>query len=421
MTLLIKNGILIDPVTEKQSVQDMLVENGKIASIAGNLSAPGAQVIDAGGKLVTPGLVDMHVHLREPGFEAKETVATGTLAAIKGGFSSVACMPNTHPVTDIAPVVEFILSRARAAGKAKVYPIGAITKGSEGKELAPMAELKEAGAVAFSDDGKPVMSAAVMRRAMEYASMLDAAIISHCEDTTLAGGGAMHEGDISTMLGLKGIPASAEEVMVARDVILAKETGCRLHIAHVSTAGSVAIIRQAKSMGIKVTAETTPHHFTLTHDMVQGYDTNTKVNPPLRTLQDVEAVREGLVDGTIDVIASDHAPHAVEEKEVEYQLAPFGLVGLETTVGLVWTRLVKPGILTPEQAVAKLTINPARILGINAGSLEVGMPADITLIEPDKEWEVNPEEFASKGKNTPFAGWKLTGQPVMTLVNGVKL
>ncbi len=419
MSLLIKNGIIIDPCAENRAVKDILVENGKIAGVSEHLTAPEAEVLDATDKLVTPGLVDMHVHLREPGFEAKETVQTGTLAALKGGFTSVACMPNTYPVADNASVIRYILGRAQEAGNAKVYPVGAITKNSEGSELAPMAELKEAGAVAFSDDGKPVNDAAVMRRAMEYAKMLDAVIISHCEESTLAGG-VMHEGTISTMLGLKGIPAAAEEVMVARDVILARLTGCRLHIAHVSTAGSVQIIREAKSRGIKVTAETTPHHFTLTHDYVHGYDTATKVNPPLRAPEDVEAILAGLADGTIDVIATDHAPHTEEEKNVEYDLAPFGLVGLETAVGLVWSQLVLPGFLTAEQAVAKLSLNPARILGVPAGSLEVGAPADITIIEPRQEWEVNPESFASKGKNTPFAGRKLTGKPVMTLVNGTR-
>lgn len=419
MSLLIRSGLVIDPARGIRETMDILVENGKISSLGKNLLAPGAEVIDASGKLVTPGLVDMHVHLREPGFEAKETVETGTLAALKGGFTSVACMPNTNPVADNAAVIEFILSRARAAGNAKVYPIGAITRNSGGKELAEMAELKDAGAVAFSDDGRPVADAAVMRRAMQYASMLDMVIISHCEDTSLARGGVMHEGAVSTVLGLRGIPASAEEIMVARDVILAKETGCRLHIAHVSTAGSVQIIREAKALGIKVTAEATPHHFTLTHEAVRGYDTATKVNPPLRTPADVEAVKEGLADGTIDVIATDHAPHTVEEKDVEYDLAPFGLVGLETAVGLVWSQLVKPGILTPEQAIAKMTVNPARILGINAGSLEVGSPADITIIDPDKEWQVRPELFASKGRNTPFSGWTLKGQAVTTIVNGL--
>jgi len=419
MSLLIRNGLVIDPAGETREITDILVENGKISSMGTNLIAPGAEVIDAAGKLVVPGLVDMHVHLREPGYEAKETVETGTLAAVKGGFTSVACMPNTDPVADNPSVIEFILSRARAAGNAKVYPVAAITRNSRGKELAPMAELKEAGAVAFSDDGRPVTDAAVMRRAMEYASMLGMPVISHCEDVDLAGGGVMHEGSVSTMLGLKGIPASAEEIMVARDVILAGETGCHLHVAHVSTAGSVQIIRAAKARGIKVTAEAAPHHFTLTHDAVQGYDTYAKVNPPLRTAADVEAIKEGLADGTIDVIATDHAPHTVEEKDVEYDLAPFGLVGLETAVGLVWSRLVRPGILTPEQAIAKMTVNPARILGINAGALQVGSPADITVIDPDKEWKVRPELFASKGRNTPFTGYKLTGQVEMTVVNGI--
>lgn len=433
MFLLIKGGDVIDPAGESQQAVDILIENGKILSIGPNLGlnlpAAGADVINTAGKLVLPGLVDMHVHLREPGYEAKETVATGALAAVRGGFTSVACMPNTDPIADNPAVIAYIISQARRAGRAKVYPVAAITRHSEGNELAPMAELKEAGAVAFSDDGQPVSSAVIMKRAMEYASMLGMPVISHCEDLSLAAGGVMHEGRVSTMLGLKGIPASAEEVMIARDVILAGETGCHLHIAHASTRGAVHIIRQAKALGIKVTAEVTPHHFTLTHAAVAGqgtnnddmssYDTNTKVNPPLRTAADVEAIKEGLADGTIDVIATDHAPHTAEEKDVEYDLAPFGLVGLETAVGLVWSHLVKPGILTPEQAVAKMTIHPSRILGLNAGTLQAGSAADITIIDPHQEWKVDRALFAGKSKNTPFAGHSLMGKVVATIVDGV--
>ncbi|MCF8010841.1 MAG: dihydroorotase [Clostridiales bacterium] len=419
MCLLIKNGIVIDPARNIKKNCDVLTENAKIASVGESLESPDAEIIDAAGKIVMPGIVDMHVHLREPGFEAKETIQTGTFAALRGGVTSVACMPNTNPVADNASVINFILNRAKEAGNARVYPVGAITKNSEGKLLSEIAELKDAGAAAISDDGRPVNSAGVMRRAMQYASMLDLPVISHCENLDLAGEGVMHEGAVSTALGLKGIPASAEEVMVARDIILAEETGCRLHIAHVSTARSIQLVREAKARGVNVTAEVAPHHFTLTHEAVKGYNTFTKVNPPLREAKDVEAVKEGLADGTIDVIATDHAPHTMEEKDVEYDLAPFGIAGVETAAGLIWNELVKPGILNVEDAVAKITLNPARILGICAGTLVPGMPADIIAIEPNKEWEVDPEFFAGRSKNTPFAGKKLTGKVLITILNGI--
>ncbi|MBO8136557.1 MAG: dihydroorotase [Desulfotomaculum sp.] len=397
---------------------DILVENGVITGIGPGLEAAGARVIEADGKYVCPGLIDMHVHLREPGFEHKESIATGTRAAARGGFTAVACMPNTKPVADNAAVVRFILERAAAEGVVNVYPIAAITKGSKGEEITEMADLKEAGAVAVSDDGLPVQDAGVMRRAMQYAAMLQLPVIPHCENKSLAADGVMHEGFQSTVLGLPGIPAAAEEVMVARDIILAENTGCHVHIAHISTAGSVELVRQAKKKGVKVTCEVTPHHFTLTHEMVNGYNTNTKVNPPLRTREDVEAVKEGLADGTIDVIATDHAPHTVEEKNVEYQYAPFGLVGLETAVGLVFTELVETGVLTVPQAIAKLTINPARVLAVPGGRLDVGERADITIIDPQAGEIINPDDFASKGRNTPFTGRRLKGLPVMTVVNG---
>jgi dihydroorotase len=300
----------------------------------------------------------------------------------------------------------------------RVYPVGAITSGSLGMEMAEMGDMKESGAVAFSDDGMPVMNPGLMRRAMQYARMLDAVIISHCEDKKLADGGFMHEGYVSTILGLKGIPAAAEEVMVARDILLAEETGCRLHIAHVSTAGSVRLLREAKSRGVKVTAEAAPHHFTLTDQSVIGYDTSTKVNPPLRTAEDVAEIRKGLADGTIDVIATDHAPHTVEEKDVEYERAPFGMVGLETAVGLVWTELVAGGVLTPVQAITKMTLNPAKVLGLPSGTLEAGADADITIIDPAAAWTVDPAQFAGKGRNTPFAGRVLQGLPYATIVCG---
>ncbi|MFA5384390.1 MAG: dihydroorotase [Eubacteriales bacterium] len=418
MKLLIKGGTLISPDQKKMFITDVLVADGKIAAFGDNLEMDGAVIIDAGGKLVLPGLIDLHVHLREPGFEDSETIATGTMAAARGGFTSLACMPNTNPVADNSTVISFILNKARREGKVNVFPIGAITAGSKGEELAEMAYLKEAGAVAFSDDGRCVSNAAVMYRAMQYAAMINMPVIAHCEDTRLSAQGAMHEGYYSTLLGLKGIPAAAEEVIVARDLILAKEAGCRLHIAHVSTAGSVQLIRQAKSNGLKVTAEATPHHFTLTDRAVTGFDTSTKVNPPLRTLEDVNAVRQGLRDGTIDVIATDHAPHAQEKKEVEYDNAPFGISGLETAVGLVWTELVNAGILSPLEAIEKMTANPARILNIAKGILAKGADADLTIIDPARTEKVDPARFVSKGRNTPFAGRTLTGVPILTIVGG---
>ncbi len=418
MKLLIKGGLVTDPIAGKIIEKDILVVDGRIARTGVSLNKGDAKVLDVSGKLVTPGFIDMHVHLREPGLEAKETIRSGTRAAARGGFTSVACMPNTDPVADNAAVISYIKNTAAAGGAVNVYPIGAITRASKGEELAEMGDMEEAGAVAFSDDGMPVMNAGLMRRAMQYARMLGRTVISHCEDKNLSADGVMHEGYVSTMLGLKGIPASAEEVMVARDILLASETGCRLHIAHVSTAGSVRLVREAKTRGVRVTAEVTPHHFTLTDKDVIGYDTFTKVNPPLRTAADVEAVKEGLADGTIDVIATDHAPHTIEEKDVEYESAPFGLVGLETAVGLVWTVLVDTGVLTPLQAVAKMTLNPAGILGIPRGTLETGAEADITIIDPGMNWTVDSALFESKGRNTPFNGMMLKGQVYATVVRG---
>lgn len=418
MKLLIKGGSLVDPEKHTVTQLDILVKDSLIAAMEENLTVEDAVVIDAKGKLVCPGLIDMHVHLREPGYEAKETIATGTAAAARGGFTAVACMPNTNPVNDNKAVVRFIYDRAAAVGSCKVYPIAAITKGSKGKEITEMADLKAAGAVALSDDGQPVADAGVMRRAMQYAAMLDLPVISHCEDKSLVLDGVMHEGYVSTIKGLPGIPAAAEEIMVARDIILAESTGCHLHIAHVSTAGSVELVRQAKKRGINVTCEVTPHHFTLTDRAVGDYNTATKVNPPLRTDRDIAAIKQGLADGTIDVIATDHAPHTAEEKGVEYQYAPFGIVGLETAVGLVFTELVSPGVLTVTQAIEKMSLNPAKILGISGGLLAVGMPADITVIDIDATEKVDPAEFVSKGRNTPFSGMQLKGLPVMTIVNG---
>lgn len=417
MRYLIKGGIVVDPVSETLSELDVLVNEGIIVEMGQGLKDAEAKVIEAVGKYVCPGFIDMHVHLREPGYEYKEDIESGTKAAVMGGFTAVACMPNTNPVIDNAALVNHVLQRAKDSF-CQVYPIAALTKGSLGKELTEMADLKAAGAVALSDDGQPVMDSGLMHRVMQYAAMLDITVISHSEDLNLAAGGQMNEGPVSTMLGLKGIPAAAEEIMVARDILLAEATKCKLHLAHLSTAGSVRMVREAKTRGVKVTAEATPHHFTLTDEAVQGFNTNAKVNPPLRGRGDLEAIQKGLADGTIDVIATDHAPHAYHEKDVEFQYAPNGLVGLETAVGLVFTNLVEPGILTVPQAVAKLSWQPRRVLGLSGGRLEVGAVADITLIDPKCSEVVDPSKFQSKGKNTPFARWKLTGLPVLTMIKG---
>ncbi|AKX93630.1 dihydroorotase [Neomoorella thermoacetica] len=419
MAILIKGGRVIDPARNLDGRQDILIEGEKITTLAANLEAPaGARVIDAGGMIVTPGLIDMHVHLREPGYEQKETIASGTRAAAAGGFTAVACMANTNPVADSASVIYFIKEKARQEGVVRVYPVGALSKGLEGKEIAEIGDLAAAGAVAISDDGRPVMNALVMRHALEYAKMFNLPVISHCEDEALANDGLMHEGLVATILGLRGIPAAAEEVMVARDLILAELTGGRLHLAHVSTAGSVRLLKEARARGVRVTAEATPHHLCLTDMLVQSYDTSTKVNPPLRPAGDVAAVAAALAAGDIDVIASDHAPHADEDKDVEYDYAPFGMVGLETAVPLVVTELILPGKLTWQQAIKSWTANPARILNIPGGSLVPGGVADVTIIDPDMEKEVDVNEFYSRGHNSPLQGRKLKGWPVLTIVGG---
>ncbi|MEW6183722.1 MAG: dihydroorotase [Bacillota bacterium] len=417
--LIIKGGTVVDPINDRVYPADISVVDGRIAAIDSGFSKrKGTMFIDARGCLVVPGLIDMHVHLREPGFEYKETIASGAAAAARGGFTALCAMPNTRPVCDSAAAVHFVKKRAFEAGYARVYPIGAITRESAGKELAPFGEMKAAGAVAFSDDGSWVADGNLMRRAMEYAGMLGVPVISHCEDPSLAAGGVMNEGYTATVMGLRGMPAAAEEAAVARDIILAELTGCRLHIAHVSTAGTVRLIREAKARGVKVTAEVTPHHFTLTDEAVGGYDTNAKVNPPLRTTADVAAVIGGLADGTIDVIATDHAPHSLEEKEREFDAAPFGIVGLETAVGLVFSQLINPGVLTLTQAVKKLTVNPASILGLPPGAVVEGSVADLTIIDPGREIRVDPADFISRGKNTPFTGRMLKGIPVGTVSGG---
>lgn len=417
MALLIQGGHVIDP-GRFNGVADVLIENGKISAVGPKLVAPaGATVIQAAGQLVLPGFVDLHVHFREPGFEYKETIQSGTAAAVAGGFTTVCAMPNTNPVNDNQSITEFMIERARAAGNAHLYPIGAITKGSEGKELAEIGDLRRAGCVAISDDGKPVMNSLVMRRAMEYARAFDVPVVDHCEDLHLSEGGCMNEGLVSTELGLPGIPSAAEDVMVARNVSLAELTGARLHLAHISTAGSVRMVREAKARGLKVTAEACPHHFTLTEELTRGYNTHAKMNPPLRTSQDVQAIKEGLRDGTIDVIATDHAPHATQEKQQEFTEAPFGIVGLETALSLTLA-LVEEGVLTLESAVDKLSTAPAKAFSLNAGTLAVGAPADVAIVDPNRQWEVDPSRFRSKSRNTPFAGWKVKGRVTTTIVSG---
>ena len=417
MSILIKGGHVIDP-GRFVGTADVLIDNGKIAALGQSLSAPvGSRTISASGKLVMPGLVDLHVHFREPGFEYKETIQSGSAAAVAGGFTTVCCMPNTNPVNDNQAVTEFILERSRLAGLANVLPIGAITKGSEGKELAEIGDLRRSGCVAISDDGKPVMNSLVMRRAMEYALAFDLTVVDHCEDLHLAEGGCMNEGLISTELGLPGIPAAAEDVMVARNLSLSELTGARLHLAHISTAGSVRMVREAKGRGIHVTAEACPHHFMLTEELVRGYNTHAKMNPPLRTWADVQAIKDGLRDGTIDVIATDHAPHATQEKQQDFTEAPFGIVGLETALPLT-LGLVEEGVLSLEQAVQKLTSAPAVAFGLDKGTLAVGADADVIIVDQQEQWEVDPTKFRSKSRNTPFAGWKVKGRVNATIVGG---
>jgi dihydroorotase len=417
MQVVLKGGRILDPSQGLDRVADLLVKDGRIAEIGDSIASAG-EFLDVAGMVVAPGLIDMHVHLREPGFEHKEDIETGARAAVAGGFTTIAAMPNTNPFTDCRSVVEFVAHRADAVGLARVRPIGALTKGMKGEEMAEIGDMLEGGVVAFSDDAFPIANSAVMRHVMEYCSMFDAPVILHCEDKSLGDDGLMNEGITSTALGLKGIPDEVEEIAISRNLLLAGLTGCRVHIAHVSTRGSVELIRRAKRDGVKVTCETCPQYFTLTDDAVLGYRTNAKMSPPLRTAEDVAAIKEGLADGTIDVIATDHAPHAVEDKETEFAFAANGVVGLETSLGLVITQLVDAGVLSLSSAIEKMTVAPARILGLDAGTLEVGRPADITVIDLSSEWVVDSAKFCSKGKNTPFAGMKLKGRSAMTLVGG---
>jgi dihydroorotase len=420
MQILLKNGRLIDPVSGRDEELDLYIGDGTFEKIGKNLSASSAQVIELRGKAVAPGFIDMHVHLREPGFEHKETILTGVTAAAAGGFTAVCCMPNTNPPIDDESVVRFIQSKARIAlnGLVDVYPVAAVTKGRKGEHLAPLAELAEAGAVAFSDDGDPVHDAEIMRRALEYAAMFGKPVIQHAQDLPLTRGGAMNEGYVATLLGIPGMPPEAEDVVIARDILIARCTGGRYHVAHLSTAGAAELLRQAKARGADVSGEVTPHHFTLTDEAVKSYDTNTKMNPPLRTADDVEALRKALKDGTIDVIVTDHAPHSFDEKQVEFQYAPFGIVGLETAVGLTITELVTTGVLTLMQMVEKFSTNPRRILRLPPVRIAEGERANLTIFDPAAEWVVDPSTFKSKSKNTPFGGRKLTGKPFGVINNG---
>jgi dihydroorotase len=417
-TLRITNGRVIDPSQGIDQVTDLWIHGENIFGIGPLPELQAGRVLDASGKIVCPGLIDMHVHLREPGREEDETIATGTAAALAGGVTSVACMPNTEPALDSQAAAEFVYLQAGRAGKANVFPVGAITKARRGAELAEMGGLVEGGAVAFTDDGSPVVSAEIMRRALEYCRMFDKAILSHAEDLELTRGGVMNEGFESMRLGLRGMPAAAEEVMVHRDIALAELTGGRLHILHVSTAGSVDLIRRARQRGVRVTGEVCPHHFTLTDKYLQTFDSNYKMAPPLRTEADVQALIAGLKDGTLEVIASDHAPHAPEKKMRELNEAPNGIIGVETLLPICILSLVEPGHLTWPQLIEKLTINPARVLGIDRGTLQPGAIADITIIDPAVEWTIDSSKFKSKSRNCPFSGWKVRGRAHAVIVSG---
>ncbi len=416
--LLIKNGRVIDPANNLDETLDILVEKGKIVVLNKNLNSDGAKIIDAREKIVTPGLIDMHVHLREPGREDEETIESGCKAAAMGGFTSIACMPNTSPVNDNSAVTEMIIEKAKEANLVNVYPVAAITKGLQGKELTEMAELIDSGAAAFTDDGKCVQNSEVMRRALEYSKIFDVSLISHAECSELSQKGHINEGYYSTILGLKGIPSAAEEVSIARDIILAELTNTRVHFTHVSTEGSLRMIKEAKERGLKITCDVTPHHLVLTDEALLEYDTNFKVNPPLRGETDVNALHKGLSEGVIDAIVSDHAPHAVHEKDVEFALAAFGIIGLETTLPLMLTKIVGEGILKLPELIKKLTIAPAKILNTNKGNLSVGNNADVTIFNTKTKVRVDSNKFLSKSRNTPFNGWELNGVIDYLIVGG---
>lgn len=421
MKLLIKNGRLIDPLTQENTRTSVLIENGKVSAwLKRDEGVPeNTEVFDASGMILAPGFIDLHVHLREPGQEHKETIATGCAAAVAGGFTSVCPMPNTNPINDNAAITRFMIERAEHARLANVFPVGAITKSSAGKELAEMGEMKAAGAVAVSDDGQPVPNAGIMRRAMEYAKDFDLPVVDHCEDKSLSGGGVMHESKLSLLLGLKGMPAAAEENDVLRDILLAKLTGAHIHIAHISTDGAVEAVRQAKNEGVNITCEVAPHHFALTDTAVEGYDTNTKMSPPLRAEKHLKAVIEGIKDGTIDAIATDHAPHHVDEKALEYDKAPFGIIGLETALSLAMDKLVNKEFIVLEKLIELLSSNPAKIFKLEGrGTLRKGAFADIAVIDPELEWNYDVNDSKSKSRNTPFDGKCFKGAVVATIVKG---
>lgn len=418
-TLRITNGRVIDPSQGIDRVDDLWIQNGRIVGIGARTDLRADRSIDATEWIVAPGLIDMHVHLREPGREEDETIATGTAAALAGGVTSVACMPNTEPAIDSQAAAEFVVLQAKRAGNANVFPVGAITKERKGQELAEIGGLVRGGAVAFTDDGAPVVSAEIMRRALEYTQMFGKAVLSHSEDLELTRGGVMHEGFVSKQLGLRGMPAAAEEIMVYRDIALAEMTGGRLHILHVSTAGAVELIRQGRRRGVRVSGEACPHHFTLTDECLRNFDSNFKMSPPLRTQRDIEAIREGLRDGTLEVLATDHAPHAPEKKMRELDQTPNGIIGLETFLPISVTYLVETGILTWPQLIEKMTINPAKVLGIDRGTLRAGAVADVTVIDPHVEWTIDVHQFRSKSRNSPYHGWKVKSRAVLTVVGGV--
>lgn len=418
MKLLIQNGQVIDPASQTNEILDILVENGIIVKIAKNIMDEADKVIDATGDWVTPGFIDVHVHLREPGYEYKETIATGTRSAAKGGFTTICPMPNTNPVCDSDIMVEYIKLKAEREGIVHVLPIGAITKGQKGEELSNIGKMAKAGACAISEDGKSVSSSGLLKTAMKYAKMFDIPVLSHCEDIALVSGGCMNAGSTAQLLGLKGISNDSEEVIVARDMILAKSTDSKLHICHMSTKGSVELLRQAKLSGQNVTAEATPHHFTLSDDFITDYDGNTKMNPPLRSKEDVLAIRQALKENIIEIIATDHAPHSIDEKNCEYEKAAFGIVGLETALPLGITVLVEENWLTPMELITKMTWNPAKMLGIDKGTLTVGKAADITIINPKESYKIDTSTFASKSKNSPFEGFDVKGKVLYTIVDG---
>ena len=419
MKLLIKNGRVIDPASGKDETLDILIEKGKILDLKPTISDSGAKLLDLSRRVVVPGLIDIHVHLREPGQENKETIRSGGRAAAQGGFTSVACMPNTEPVNDNSGVTEYIVTEAAKSSPVNVYPIAAITKGLKGEEITEMMDIKEAGAIAFSDDGQPVADSQIMRRALEYSKVSDFLLIDHCEDKSLSGQGVMHEGYYSNALGLGGIPSASEEVNISRDIILADFIGAPIHIAHVSAKGSVALLKAAKKKGVGITAEVTPHHLLLTDEDLQAYDTNFKMSPPLRSKEDRKALLGAIQDGTIDVIATDHAPHTPDEKDVEMDYAPFGVIGLESAVPVLLDRLVNPGLLTIQRFIELLSLNPARILGLeNKGRISIGADADLTILNLNKKMTIDVDRFCSQSRNCPFNGWNVKGAPEMTIVAG---